>query len=514
MFTAFTSFISQLSRAQQILLAAFIVIKILLIALLPLTGDEAYFIGWGQNLSWGYYDHPPAVGWLLAAMSQVADNLYWYRAFAFFGAVLISVLIYQFVIMQMPDKKPVAFYTALVFFVSPISLMFVVTANDTVLVVVAVLGVFFFSRAYLYRKWLDAILAGLFLGLAFLAKYFAAFMLFGLLLFSLWQWRQFNWKQLAVMIALVVIALLENWLFNAAHCWNNILFNFFSRTAESHFDMMNVLSYLLMLLVLLSPLGVWYGLKALKLAPLININYANKLPALILFATLPLLLVLLVVSFKNSVGLHWPLIAVSLLYVFYARLNDRQLSRLLSFNAWLSLIAGVAILLALNWAEQLIGESQRHQVALYKTPAKVCSALPIDQQTSFFTLDYSSQSALAYHCQNDQIHVFASQSKYGREDDKLIDYKGLDGSTLKLLITHQKDLAKVEPYFTKLDVQSLQINAMTQYYWLEGHEFNYSLYREQVIKPVNEKFYTAPDWLQNLSPFAGPCPFKQRYDLP
>ncbi|MBD3767408.1 MAG: hypothetical protein IE928_05555 [Gammaproteobacteria bacterium] len=33
----------------------------------------------------------------------------------------------------------------------------------------------------------------------------------------------------------------------------------------------------------------------------------------------------------------------------------------------------------------------------------------------------SSQSALAYHCGNDNIHVFASDSKFGREDDKWID---------------------------------------------------------------------------------------------
>ncbi|NBT69633.1 MAG: hypothetical protein EBT78_17940, partial [Betaproteobacteria bacterium] len=34
----------------------------------PITGDEAYFYQWGVYLDWGYYDHPPMVGWLISAM--------------------------------------------------------------------------------------------------------------------------------------------------------------------------------------------------------------------------------------------------------------------------------------------------------------------------------------------------------------------------------------------------------------------------------------------------------------
>ena len=36
----------------------------------PVTGDEAYFIYWGEAPALGVYDHPPMVGWLLAALLQ------------------------------------------------------------------------------------------------------------------------------------------------------------------------------------------------------------------------------------------------------------------------------------------------------------------------------------------------------------------------------------------------------------------------------------------------------------
>ena len=33
--------------------------------LLPITADEAYYYSWSDKLSWGYFDHPPLVAWLL-----------------------------------------------------------------------------------------------------------------------------------------------------------------------------------------------------------------------------------------------------------------------------------------------------------------------------------------------------------------------------------------------------------------------------------------------------------------
>ena len=32
-------------------------------AAFPITGDEAYFVWWGWMPAWGFYDHPPMIGW-------------------------------------------------------------------------------------------------------------------------------------------------------------------------------------------------------------------------------------------------------------------------------------------------------------------------------------------------------------------------------------------------------------------------------------------------------------------
>ena len=53
------------SRAPWFWLAALIVFRLWFSVALPMTGDEAYFVLWGEHPAGGYYHHPPMVGrWL------------------------------------------------------------------------------------------------------------------------------------------------------------------------------------------------------------------------------------------------------------------------------------------------------------------------------------------------------------------------------------------------------------------------------------------------------------------
>ncbi len=518
---ALSAFWCELSRHERWAIMVFLALKWVLLFQVPLTGDEAYFIVWGQSLSLGYYDHPPMVGWVLWVLNGfgtgVGDHLLVYRSFAYIAAIVIAFVLYQALQLYPQIESKTAFYVAFAFLVSPISLMFVVTANDTVLVFFAVLGFYFYAKALAMPTLWNALLAGIFLGLAFLSKYFAAFMLVGLFLYSLLYVRQYGWKVLGVMTAVVLLFVAENVYFNATHCWNNILFNFFSRTTDSAFEIGNLLSYVLMILALLSPLGVFYWVTSFcgVSQKTQNITYKNFSPPLfkqVLFATLPLLAILLLVSFTNPVGLHWPLLSVTLLYLLYARLSLVQLRKVLLFNAYSSFVLGGLLLLALAFVNQLIPDSQKHHVAVYTQPEKICAQLP---ESTFFTLGYSSQSVLSYHCQNDDIHVFMSTSKYGREDDKKTNFKALDGQDLTLFVPHKKELKKLEPFFKHLIVKPFEIEEGVTYYLVQGVGFDYQTYRQKILTVVNERFYTPPDWFPNVADMFGVegCGFKTRYDF-
>ena len=53
-------------------LAALALFRLAFAALLPITGDEGYFVLWGDHPAGGYYDHPPMVGWWLAVLLPVS----------------------------------------------------------------------------------------------------------------------------------------------------------------------------------------------------------------------------------------------------------------------------------------------------------------------------------------------------------------------------------------------------------------------------------------------------------
>ena len=43
----------------------------------PISGDEAFFYWWGVYPDWGYSDHPPMVGWLIALMRVTLGDSIW-----------------------------------------------------------------------------------------------------------------------------------------------------------------------------------------------------------------------------------------------------------------------------------------------------------------------------------------------------------------------------------------------------------------------------------------------------
>ena len=68
------------------LVLALVVARLILAAMMPLAADEAYYWLWSKHLSAGYYDHPPAVAFVIRAGTLLAgDNE--------FGIRLVSVLL-------------------------------------------------------------------------------------------------------------------------------------------------------------------------------------------------------------------------------------------------------------------------------------------------------------------------------------------------------------------------------------------------------------------------------------
>ena len=59
---------------------------------MPITGDEASFIWSGRFPDWGFYDHPPMIGWWLAALlAECAADAANFPNLHFFDTTLIPI---------------------------------------------------------------------------------------------------------------------------------------------------------------------------------------------------------------------------------------------------------------------------------------------------------------------------------------------------------------------------------------------------------------------------------------
>ncbi|MCP4494042.1 MAG: glycosyltransferase family 39 protein [Gammaproteobacteria bacterium] len=492
-----TAFNAHLSTSDKVLVGLFLALKLAILLVLPLTGDEAYFIGWGQQAELGYYDHPPVVGWLIYMLSFISEHFYFYRLFAFASTVFVSWLMYR--LLEPSKGSHIAVMVAAIFLVSPLSLFAVLLANDTVLLIFGFLGFYYFAKALDEGSLVFAALAGVCLGLTFLSKYLAVPLFVGMIFYLVFDRRPGMWKLVLVAMTIASLFVLENIYFNLNNCWNNILFNLVARTKAGGFNPGYLALYFVTLLFTVPPQGLFRlgKLYPQNLSPLIKQAVYIILSFLIIF--------LLVSSFKR-IGLHWLYLPVVFIYLLFCLLPVERLSSLLKYNAILSISIGMTLLLVITQIDELFADNKKYRDALvYTQTESICQALTAGE--TIYTLSYSQNSVLAYHCKNNSFHVFANTSKYGREGDKHINYRELDGSTMNILLPAIEHRKKVEAYFSSAEITPIHMTASIDYYLLEGKAFSFARYRP-VIDEIVRLFYSPPAWLPAAS-----CNFTQKYAL-
>jgi len=203
-------------------LALTLAFKFWLASALPMTGDEAYFIYWGVYPDFGFYDHPPMVGWILALLLQLSWAEWVLRLPVIVLPALVALAMLQYL---RPADEGKAYLAALAFLLLPVNVWNVLITTDTPLVLFSVLSALCFAAALRRESQLLYAASGALLGLAFLAKYFAVLLGFAYLAFVLAQPAgRRSWRGLAIAFALVLpFAALNAW-WNYNHCWANLLF--------------------------------------------------------------------------------------------------------------------------------------------------------------------------------------------------------------------------------------------------------------------------------------------------
>lgn len=476
--------------------------RLWLSAALPITGDEALFYWWARFLDYGYYDHPPMVAWWIAAMRPLLGDATW--------AVRLPVVLLPLGVgaalwwAWSPLSRERAAWAVLLYWLMPVNWLNAFITTDSPLILWAAWSVAAMVRAEQRAHrgepaWGLYALSGLFMGAAFLSKYFAVLLGLGYAVYFASSARR-HWRGFVLMAVCALPAVGLNVLWNLQHCWTNIMFNVFNRNEDAAFSWGKPLGYLGMMAYLIGPVALW--LAARHRQALARTLREHRLLACVTWV--PLLCFGLMAG-KKVIGLHWVLGFYP--FVFVTLAWALPLERLPAARRGLVAFLAVHLVVVLGLAQTSLPQWQG--VKYYNRLVEALRAEQIVQQVQapgvvLMSNGYSSSSILGYAAGR-HVPVFGPGSVHARQDDLIVDYAAFDGQTLRIVRQSKPALAEYSPYFDSVRVLPYSQDGQP-FYAVEGVGFHYAAYREQVMGDINRRYYHFPSWL----PVWG-CAFCQHY---
>jgi len=494
---------ASVANARRVFLATFaltLLLKLWLAAAFPMTGDEAFFLQWGLIPDWGYYDHPPMIGWFLYVLSHISLDPLVLRSATVALWSLIALGLVDLLLRWVPDTPERAYWLGSLLLVQPFAWALNIVTTDTPLILFVFFSGYAFLRARLDGGWRWDAAAGVFLGLALLSKFFAALLA---LAYAVHLLRRRGERARLVLIAVCALPFFaENVWYNATHCWTNVMFNVFNRNENTHWSLGYVALYLGMMLYLLTP---WASLRLIRERR----SLGQHGPIVVLF--LVAFALMLIVSTRKVVGLHWVLGFVPFAFLALGAVTDgASLRRYFRWSLWLSaphLVAIAVVILAPISAWE--GRAFHDDVVFHKKTGEIVTALRKDlpERGAIMARAYTPASILSYYA-GEYWPVFGEGRFHARQDDVVVDFRNYAGRPLRIFDRKPIEAEALAPYFDRVKVSTFSIEGVT-YWFADGDNFNYPVYRERVLKRIAEHFYRIPSYLPVLG-----CDFLTRYDFP
>ena len=503
-------------RLFAALLLVTLVFRFWLAAAFPVTGDEAYFIWWGWKPDWGFYDHPPMIGWWLAALLALSDAEWWLRLPVVLQPALLALAVYWALprmIAGVGDERRL--WAAALVLLAPVNVWNVFITTDTPLIYFSV----FSGLAWVRASRDDAprwyLVAGLLLAGAVLSKYFAAILGFAFLVDVLRRRRAAAWAGLAIAYActLPALALMAWW--NSGHCWPNYMFNFVNRHGDAGWSITTPLLYAVTLAYVLGPPVLWLawrkrraglclpspGVTGIPLpgppTPLRGPAGADSRanPALGTLAWLPFLL-FAALSLVKQIGLHWLLSFLPFTLIWLAlRLTPGSLRRLGLFFAGFAALHIAAIFVVSRVPLDAWQKTRLYDgiVLSFEHQALARELQPYGNDWVLAMDGYSNAVTLGYNLRS-YVVVFGEASSHARHDDLATDFRALAGRNFLILRKSEPKLDDYRRYFRQVGADSFEIRG-ARFWRVKGEGFDYAAYRDGVLAGVRRKYYALPAWL-------------------
>jgi 4-amino-4-deoxy-L-arabinose transferase-like glycosyltransferase len=486
-------------RTFLILLGVITLIRFAFMVSFPIKNDEAMFVMWAQHLDIGYYDHPPFIAWLIWFMSLFSGSIIWYRMAALVAGLVATWGVYYFANLNWGKES--GRFAAILFALSPSSVWLVVISNDVPLLIFLVLSAVTFHKAIAESRYSYSLLSGVLLGLAFLSKYFAVITGIGFLIYALLENPRQRLIHLGIVVAAVIPFALQHIYYNYHNCWATVNFLLFVRNANNNLGIGNFFSYLLELVLVLTPWGLWYLFRNRS-------RLANWGQNLLLILSVSGAVIFGLVAFRTIIGLHFLLVISPFVFALYGILFDQKAARKIFIASLVYGFLLVAILTTLLFLplRKLEGWKQHANFVVGLAPSKVCTELEKYKGIPLFTNYYAYSGILGYTCHRD-IQVLFGESRYGRQMDAWLDVRKLDGKEVAILDVDRSQADKYKKYFDSYRTEQFEVYGAPFNVFI-GKGFNYAKYRDTILRGIMERDYSPPSWLPQAE---GGCTFTERY---
>ncbi|MCD6673446.1 MAG: glycosyltransferase family 39 protein [Burkholderiaceae bacterium] len=473
-------------------------------AALPMTSDEAYFAQWGRYPAWGFYDHPPMIGWWLALLDRVSDSRFALRLPALLAPPLIAALGWA---LMRRRGEALAWSAATLLLLVPLNAWNVAITTDIPLMLFAALTVVLYLRALASGRSVDFLLTGFALSGALLSKYFAGLLAIALFLHSVSRPTPASLRGLLWIVAgsLPGAAIQIAW--NAQNCWPNVMFNLINRHGDAALSWRTPLLYAASLAYVLTPAVAWRLLRGPREALRVTGADAARDRRALRFLALAPLAIFALLSLVKTIGLHWLASFVFPAVLWFAlTASARSMARALAFASVFALLHWVAIgALAALPTEVFRAWSGYPGLVMTVHGDELAAALSPWRTTHVIAADGYSPAVTIGNALGEHVIVFGRGTSHARHDDILTDFRALDGKDILIVRRRDDRIGEFDAYFDRAVHETITVRGAT-FHLVDGRGFRYEVYRDRVLDEIRRRYYAVPRWLPGDA-----CYFCDRY---
>ena len=279
-------------------------------------GDEAQYWFWSKSPDFGYFSKPPLLAWFLSGHIFVfGDSYFSLKMFPLLVYFFIGFAIYN-LCLQLSLSKKVSGFCAISFLLIPAaSLSSFLISTDLLLLLFWILSLTQLLHIRERGLLINFFLLGLFLGLAFIAKYAAVYFFFSLFFLlvvdknTTLSFRKNLFGCLVFFISFLIV-ILPNIFWNIQNSW--VTFSHTSDNANLKNLNLNFYEPLKFLVSQILMLGPVLFLSFVLFAKYLVFEFRNKF---LLTFSLPIILIVLIESFLVRANANWAAPALISLFI-------------------------------------------------------------------------------------------------------------------------------------------------------------------------------------------------------